>query len=424
MVAKHTRLWMLTLGLTLGAALPAGAKTSLNAMCYMKVDDATKSISGTDTEKEFELASTSKLVTSFWAVSKLGAKYRFTERLYITPVAADTYDVHIHGDMDPYFGQQMVYFLVSELNKNGIKKIENLTFDEDLKINWNVANKAYQSKRSYDPQPEDVRKVLESNLINDSFTASTYNAFRNQVKAQTGVSMASGASVSVRRVNFVSSRDYHPEANTKVLLLRSAPLYQYIKFMNLHSNNYMADMLFRKLGGADDFRRFMKTRLDLDESDIHFVNGSGDSVYSDNGKLYNKASCSTMIKVLLAMKDELGKQSLSLDHVMSVAGVDDSTLGGRYAGLKDSLIAKTGSVDPAITLAGMLSTEKGDLMFAVLMKTGGPADWTGARNQIRSRVGDLMKKFGGAKAFRYDAFSVLPVDKYSVLAPDVAGGRG
>jgi D-alanyl-D-alanine carboxypeptidase len=417
-----SKLLMISVGLSLSASI-SQAKVSMNAMCYMNVDDSTKTISGTATDKEFELASTSKVVTSFWAINKLGAKYRFTTKLYITPVAADTYDIHVQGDKDPYFGQQMVYFLVSELNKNGIKKVENLTFDENLEINWNVADPQYQARRSYDPQPEAVRGVLENMLIKDKFTASTYNQFKTQVKNQTGIQMAASAGLQIRRINYVSSSDYRPEEKTKVLLFRSAPLYQYLKFMNLHSNNYMADMLFAKLGGAAEFKKFMQTRLDLDNTDINFVNGSGDSIYADKGKLYNKASCATMIKVLIAMRSDLNKQGLDLSNMMSVAGTDNSTLGGRYANMKNSAIAKTGSVDPAITLAGMVATGKGNLVFAVMMKTGGPADWTNARNQIREKVGSIVKQNNGLKTFKYATPSVLPVDKYSILTPQVTSSK-
>ncbi len=398
----------------------AYAKVALNAECYMKADSDNKDIQGTDFEKEFALASTSKVVTSFWAINKLGAKYRFTTRFHVTSVAADTYDVHIEGDADPYFGQQMMYFMISELNKQGIRKIENLTFDENFFINWNVAEKKAQSARSYTPQPDSVRHALESSLVTGKVNGANYKNLSQQVKAQAGITMVANPSLQIRRANFVRSSNFTATENTKTFALHSAPLYRYLKFMNLHSNNYMADMLFYKLGGREEFKKFAQTRLDIDDSDISFVNGSGDSVYEANTKLYNKASCATMVKVLYAMKGDLEKQGLGLQNMMSVAGTDNSTLGGRYAGLQNAVIAKTGSVDPAIALTGMISTGQGQLLFAVMMKTGGPADWTNARNQIRSRVSSLISSNGGTSKFKYTADSILPMDRNSGLAIEVA----
>jgi D-alanyl-D-alanine carboxypeptidase len=411
---KTKTLFALTFAAVL-AGPAAFAKTSINSLCYMRQDDSQKDIEGKNTQKEFELASTSKVITSFWSISALGAKYRFQTRLHVKDLGNDTYDVHVQGDKDPYFGQDMVYFLASELAKNGIKKIERLSFDENLEINWKVRDRKAQSADSFDPSNEMVRRILESSFVNDRLNAKAYAALAGQAKSLFGIDMAKNANLQVRRVEYEAAADFTASAGEKVYVLKSAPLYRLLKEMNLHSNNYVADMLFRKLGGPDRFREFINTKLQMDRDDVDFVNGSGDSVVTANGKLYNKASCDTMIRVLYAMQGELNRQGLDLKDVMSVAGADNSTLGGRYANFSNSLVAKTGSVDPAITLAGMVVTEKGEFLFAVLMRTDGKRDWTPARNQIREQVGKLVTQNGGPERFAYKSKSFLPFDQGSLL---------
>lgn len=109
--------------------------------------------------------------------------------------------------------------------------------------------------------------------------------------------------------------------------------------------------------------------------------------------MYNKASCESIIKIIIAMKDLLNNNDLTLKDVMAVSGSDASTLGKRYAGFPNAVVAKT--VNPAIALAGVINTGKGLIYFAYLMKTDGPGDYNRARNMIAANIKALFKKNGG-----------------------------
>ncbi|MBC7370009.1 MAG: D-alanyl-D-alanine carboxypeptidase, partial [Bdellovibrionaceae bacterium] len=201
--------------------------------------------------------------------------------------------------------------------------------------------------------------------------------------------------------------------------LKSAPLHSYLKEMNRNSNNHVADHLFEIMGGPMEFQQFMKKRLNLDPTDIRLVNGSGDRFFvkdekDHSQKAYNEASCEALVQVVSGIRTDLRKSNYDIQHIMAVSGVDPgTTLGGRYSSkqMSGAVVAKTGSVDPAITLAGMITTEQGNVYFGILYKTKSPSDWNGARNQIRNDVAGLMNKFGGKNAIEdYNSVTFLPFD--------------
>lgn len=415
MVIRFSLFSFLFFALSVLIASVSSAQVTLNSQCYMKTDDAERDIQGKNYEKEFELASVSKMVTTFWAVSSLGPQYRFQTKLHIKKINHDTFDIHIEGDQDPYFGQHMTYFMISELNKAGVKKIETLSFDEKFDVFWNVRNPKLQAARSFDPSLSAVQKTLENVLIKSSLRKSDYLSTRKSAWEDFKIEMVADPELQVRRVVPLSQKDFelNKDTESKILIIQSAPLYRYLKEMNIYSNNYVADLIYKKLGGTEAFQDFIKATLDLETTDLKFINGSGDSEFTPAGKLYNKGSCSALIKVLFALRERLQADGLDLPEVMAVSGLERSTLGGRYASLPGAVVAKTGSVNPAITLSGMISTAQGDLLFAVLMKTRGPADWTRARNMIRSEVGKLIKQHGSFEKIKYIAKDFLPFDSKS-----------
>ncbi|RYZ61688.1 MAG: hypothetical protein EOP09_19660, partial [Proteobacteria bacterium] len=216
---------------------------------------------------------------------------------------------------------------------------------------------------------------------------------------------------------------YKPAANTQGFALRSSPLYRYVKEMNRVSNNHVADKIYDYLGGTSEFMKFLTDTMKLSQANLKFVNGSGNSVIvgtTASGteiKEYNKASCETIIRVMIELQNTLRAQNLDLKDVMAVSRSDESTLRPRYDGMTDSVIAKTGTVDPAISLAGMVSTAHGDVYFGYLYKTQGPADWNTAKDGIRNRVFDLIRKFGGRRATNYTPVAFLSFDQNSYFTP-------
>lgn len=393
------------------------AKSEMNAMCYLE-DKSGAVIEGTNAQNMYEIASVSKIVTSYWALRVLGPNFRFLTQVHIDPVDKDTSDVHIGGGSDPYFGREMTHFLFSELQRNGVTKIRNLTFDENFSLFWSVREKP---TLSIDPSRKDIEVVLRQKL---RLSSAEYTATRLQAKKM-GILLEPKLNTRISNIKFRALREYAPSATTRTLNLRSAPLVAYLKEMNRNSNNHVADHLFNFLGGTIEFQNFIKIRLDLDSNDIRLINGSGDRILvtdekNKQQKEYNEASCEAVVSIISAIRFELRINGYDLQNIMAVSGLDPgTTLGGRYASsqVSGAVVAKTGSVDPAITLAGMITTEQGNVYFGILYKTRSPSDWNSARNKIRDNVIGLMNKFGGKNEIEdYSSTLFLPFDDKSALA--------
>jgi D-alanyl-D-alanine carboxypeptidase/D-alanyl-D-alanine-endopeptidase (penicillin-binding protein 4) len=392
------------------------AKSEMNSMCYLE-DKEGAVVEGSNAQKMYEIASVSKIVTSFWAINSLGPDFRFTTRLFVDAAGNGAYDVHIAGSEDPYFGREMTHFLFSELQRNGITKIRNLTFDESFSLFWSVREKPTWS---IDPSARDIETVLKQKL---RLKSAEYTVTRLQAQKQ-GMKLEPSLKTSITSVKFKSKNDFNPTATTRSFELKSAPLHAYLKEMNRNSNNHVADHLFQIMGGPAEFQKFIKARLNLDPDDINLNNGSGDRIFvkdekNKSQKVYNEASCEALVNIISAIRVDLKKSNYDIQHIMAVSGVDpQTTLGGRYSSkqMAGAVVAKTGSVDPAITLAGMITTEQGNVYFGILYKTRSASDWPSARNQIRNNVMGLMNKFGGKNAIDdYSSAAFLPFDDKSAI---------
>lgn len=387
-------------------------------MCYMLDQGKEAEVQGERSEKLYEIASVSKVVTSYWAIRELGPNFRFSTRIHITPVGRDIFDVHIQGGRDPFWGRQLTHFLFVELNKLNVREIRKLTFDENLGFRWSVVS---DSIRPMNPKPQEIAKALEKHLQNLS---AEYPQTRREA-AFSGIQLPKSLKLAVGSVDYLPKSDFKPESDTALYVLKSSKLARYLKEMNTVSNNHVADRIFEYLGGIEKFKVFMQKDLAMDGTDIRFVNGSGDSVVvqEEDGrkaKVYNKASCDSMVRILYRMHLDLQKNhGLDLKDIMAVSGPNGGTLRPRYDSLRNSVVAKTGTVDPAITLAGMVATAKGNVYFGIFMGTDSPADWTNGRDRVRLRVIDLIKRFGGRKSFAYTSQDFLPFDQNSTLKSEV-----
>lgn len=429
MGAIKNKLLYVSLG-TLLAASSASAKSYVNSMCTMRANSQSKVIEGDkNKDDKFPLASISKVVTSLWALEKLGANYRYTTKIHVTPVGNDTFDVHIQGGRDPIFGRNASYFLISELNRLNVpvKKIENLTFDENFLLDWLAEEKPRIGGDTpyYETMQEQAEAVRKS-LIQDFATAinsTYYNSLRLR-SAKAGIEMAKSPKVSVRRVEFKSSKQFSKEDDTQTLLYKSAPLHTIIKRMNNQSNNYIADHLFWNLGGRAEFSKYVEKTLSMDSSDIVFYLGSGNNAdyLNDSDKaLYNEATCEAMIKVLYRMDQVMEKIGMELTSVLAVAGVDKGSTVAGYGGyMAGSMMAKTGSVNKAKTLSGVVNTKNGEIYFTVLMHTDSRVDWGSASTTIKAKINKLIMSNGGAKKIDYSEIIPLPFDKSSKLTTEVA----
>jgi D-alanyl-D-alanine carboxypeptidase/D-alanyl-D-alanine-endopeptidase (penicillin-binding protein 4) len=414
------------LGLFLGILLTGGLARAAHpaSSCYLDGQNPNAQIEGEQIDLRLPLGSVSKLVTTYWALSVLKPTFRFGTRIYITPIATkdknhQTVDIHFEGSRDPYIGKESLHYLISELNKRKIFKIRNLTFDDNFKFFWNVGGGPMLTRRHQsvetgyfgpnDPSNTEVGAELRRYKSNLGFG---YEKTREYLK-KFNIDLIPGAKVSVQTVKYVSASDYHPDDGTFVRLIYSSPLLMLLREMNRTSNNHAANQIFEHLGGAEKFREFIQ-QDGFTENDILFVNGHGNRKdLPDQTSIYNEASCKTIVTIMSRLRKKLTFLKMDLDEVLPVPGADEKSTLGAYkdSTYADSVAAKTGTVGPAVTLAGMLKTKNGPVYFMFNMSTEGTQkDWSKARKTIASELIALTQKFNGGMPFDTQQVKFLAFD--------------
>lgn len=406
------------IGLTASPAFAA----KLASFCTLKSMDPNAKIEGVEVDKRMPIASVSKVATAWWSVSVKSLDFRFPTAFHVTPAGDGAYNVHIEGSRDPYFGLQSFHFAISELNKRGIKKINRLTFDENFKFFRSPTSEdvAIGFYNTASPSSATVLSQLQANPLTSGWANTV------AVAKQAGATLVAKPEFSVKSMAFVARADAKDAAETKVYYMRSAPLEGLLKEMNRNSNNHAANQIFEHMGGAAKFQEFAKTTLQLGEKDIRFVNGSGDRADFDDGSRYNEASCSAMLRIMKNLRAKLIDSGKDLQNVMAVVGRDTSSTASRIYGndtTSGAVVAKTGTVSPDITLAGIIHTKEGDYYFMYNMATNGTrADWNSARAQIRKLITDLIKKYKGPDPMKYASVSFVSFDKDSIMVDELTSG--
>lgn len=396
------------------------ANASVNSQCFFRSRTNSK-VQGVRVDQRYKIASVSKIMTSHWAVATLGPNYRFKTGVMVDSSDPQAINVHLAGDMNPYFDLQMLQNLVSELNRLGVTRVQKLTFDENFYYGSSIRFDRYLAHSNGVISSIETGKSLRRDLAQIS---GGYSLTLAKAQALYGMKLSDNARLSVKEIGFRSSQDYRPNSVVKIFTLASAPLHRFLKEMNRNSNNYVADLIFKKLGDQGAYRNFIKHRLKYDESQVRFVNGSGYPVLRNEEKIYNEASCGATVQVLIDLKQILIKEQLDLEDVLPVAGVNAqgevSTVSRIYntGNTRGALIAKTGTINDTISLAGMISAEEGDIFFGIFYKINGTKrEVYQAYEGIRNLIEKWTKEFGGKDSIDYKAVAFLPFDKDSVLHP-------
>ena len=409
----------------LGLSLSAKAG-QIVSYCYAAENNP--EVRGVNINQMLPIASVSKLVTSLWAATAKGADYKFATLYYVIPVGGDVYDVHIKGALDPYFNEQTLHLLVSKLNELKVFKIRNFTFDENFKFYFNPNGKQIipgqsgvfnpvDSQRPIEaPSPELVEKILSNRrqwLLNYNKTVQT-----------SGIEMVKSPRLSIGSVKFATSESV-VVGKQATGFIRSTELVNQLKMMNWNSNNHAANTLFNGLGGKKAFDNYIYNKIKMKPSEIDFINGSGNNEDFDGGSgKYNQASCQAVVRLMKGLKKGLEVQKYKFEDVVAVIGADRGATVARYAGnvgIMDGVAAKSGTVVPNVTLAGMIHTAKGNYYFMYNYKTTFPklrrgagrgamqrammAEWSRGRNAIGVELAKLVRAVGGAASLDYKARS-------------------
>lgn len=351
------------------------------------------------------LASLSKVITSSWALEQLGSDYRFRSEVFMKPVNLQTglFDVYLRTNYDPIVNIEKLLYFISELKKSGVKQIRNLMIDETTRVFLGVLSNPHielaQVPVSTNDTIENLSLIFNSTNWAEKTRVARQNILSWAEKNGKIISIPEDFSVGSIAFKMANQIDTNQFPLKKEIL--SAPLFRYLKNLNVYSNNYLADALFSRLGGRAAFLSFQNHSLQVTEKEMIIYTGSGLANSADGTRRDNVATCFSMIKVLAFFKNKSSQAQLNLGSLLLNPSLDtDGTFDvpGSYG---NALVLKTGRLYdvPALNVAGFVSTEKGVMSFVFL---GHDFSATEADEIEASRSGmlaDIYSKFKAQASF-------------------------
>jgi D-alanyl-D-alanine carboxypeptidase/D-alanyl-D-alanine-endopeptidase (penicillin-binding protein 4) len=144
----------------------------------------------------------------------------------------------------------------------------------------------------------------------------------------------------------------------------STTLRDFIKQTNKHSDNFLAECLFKTLGAVTSGKQgnsFYATQAVLGFIDDHGIFSKGTSIVDGSGiSRYDQITVGAIVGTLEEMYFDL-KHFKDYYNSLSIAGVD-GTLSERMRGTKaeNNFHGKTGTLNGVTSLSGYLTTDNGD----------------------------------------------------------------
>lgn len=421
-----------------GWAAPAMAvKFKMNAMCYLEnkkgaeatafnptksevarssgwVKNNPTNVTNEDVHQKFRIASLSKILVTHWAVATLGPEYRFTTRVHITPTNSDkSCFVHIAGDHDIFFGREILTNAFKQIKpimaKQNCERIGQLSYDERLMIPMKDNGFIFSHR--------DDAGFRGNNPVNYYGLKTTARALNFALE-----NTADGKALKVAKVvhtNTVDFNNYKKSVPLRTFAFKSRPLYMMLREFNAYSSNVPPNILFEKLGGQQKYNAFIATRLSIGDTQLDIYNGSGYPLNpNDDNRKDNLVSCASFVRIVQdlehILKNYKSVRQFQLADVMPVGGSGEvyTTFKSLYAApmFTNTLVAKTGSANLAITFGGMLSTSEGSLYFGVFTSPDAYQELYQPRTYIRDLVTIMANRYR-LKKFDYRQIGLMnPLD--------------
>lgn len=388
--------------------------TSKQAFCYR--DQGV--LKGRNEHTKVTIASVSKLITSLWAVESLGPDYKYPTKFFLSGKK-----LHIEGSLDPVFSKRKLFFLLAQLNTLGVTELEEITFDDGLRV--------YSKAEQYIGDVLNVTPARTAANLKDFWNTEgwvklvpAYNEFvkatpksvrdaLNIPDSHTDLKMKVG---SVKRVN------ENPLKESDKYLHLSPMLERYLKFLNIVSNNYIADQVFDKLGGEAGFDKYfasISTEMDPDhvslregysegEATVKMFTGSGLNTTRDGGRVDNFANCSMVTLLVERLNTLLTQDQVHISKVVAVPGTDGGTFRTRLQSprLNKTFVAKTGTLYHTSAIAGLMFSKSGPVSFGVFHQLTG---WKGNAKMVQNHIiSELYDSLSIAEKFEYQGKFFFP----------------
>jgi serine-type D-Ala-D-Ala carboxypeptidase/endopeptidase (penicillin-binding protein 4) len=313
-------------------------------------------------------ASLTKIATTLAMLKALGPRHIFKTKIFATaPVQNGVLqgDLIVQAEGDPLLVTPEAIALGNRLNQLGLRRVTgNLVLQGAISVNFSEDLSA---------AGEELRRI---------WNASDWTADIQQ----THVAMLKGTPKPnlVLEGDVIAGEPTMRPTGVSLLSHDSLPLVDVLRYMNIYSNNYIAEWLPGLLGSVEEIRSAALQTGRVAPKEIVLTNGSG--LGQDN-----KLSPRAVVGLLQAIQLELQPHHLSLADVFPVAGRDQGTVEKRT--MPKTTVIKTGTLWNTSGLAGMIPTRRyGPVWFAIMNRGDDYTD--GFRNAQDTLLQKLVKQWG------------------------------
>lgn len=388
------------------------------SFCYR---DNSGELHGHNEHKRVTIASVSKLITSLWAIEELGADYRYETKFFLQGKK-----LHISGSLDPVFSKRKLFFLLAQLNLHGVSELEEITFDNQLRV--------FSKAEGYIGEVLNITSSRTASNLKDFWNTSAWEKLKpayQEFISQTPLSLREHLSLpdSWEGLNLKVGKVYSVEKNpleNEGMVHLSPLLERYLKFMNILSNNYIADQVFDKLGGEAGFDKYfskVKSELStelLGSGDdlgpiIKMYTGSGLNTNRDSSRVDNYSTCAVTIGLIDRLENILMDTGNAIQKVVAVPGTDLGTFKSRLKSprMDRTFVAKTGTLYHTSALAGLMYGANSKVSFGIFHQLTG---WKGNAKVVQNKtVEALWETYAPKEKFDYNPTYFFPAD--TPLAP-------
>ncbi|MFN3697760.1 MAG: D-alanyl-D-alanine carboxypeptidase [Pseudobdellovibrio sp.] len=326
-------------------------------MQYSSVDDQTL----------HPAASLSKIYLTAFVIHKLGLEYQFSHRLKLKYVTDQVADVFLDSDGDPIYNIQKALYIMSILRMQGVRQIRHLTISPQTRIFLSVLN---NPSIELDQVPISLSETIKNfKLIFNSQNWGPQTQFaRDELNQFVNLSRKNLPIVTEFKTDTVGVSDTEPDQFDQEIIVHSSRINEYLKELNVNSNNYISDTLFKKLGGFEEFYRFQSQTLKIKSDQLIMFSGSGLPTYVDGRRYDNKTTCRSLIKALHYIKIKADDYNVNLGDLLLMPDYDQGTFDSQSVVVNHSVVLKTGRLFevPTLNLAGLASTQSGIFAFVFL----------------------------------------------------------
>jgi len=358
-------------------------------------------------------ASVSKLITSLWAIDTLGPDYEYDTKFFMKGKR-----LHISGSLDPVFSKRKLFFLVNQLNNLGIHELDEITFDEGVKV--------FTKAEGYVGYVLNVTTARTAANLKDFLHTPGWNKLKaayNEFVKSTPQALMDGLQMvdDLEKLNLKIGRVRQVKENPlgrDGFIHLSPAITVYLKFMNITSNNYIADQVFKKLGGEKGFDKYFeellpKLVLPNNSSNgpiVKMYTGSGLDSKRDGSRVDNTSSCRAVAGMIKRLDQILIDAGNTIEKVVAVPGVDGGTFRKRLRSprLAKTLVAKTGTLFHTSALAGKVNASSGPAYFGIFHQLTG---WKGNAKAVQNKMVDEMVTELNGQKFDYTPRYFFPADK-------------